>query len=109
MPEIVFQLEGHLFETVHRDLWVTLPGTERVDRIKVTRSPSSRSAQRGYPEALILGRVDVRRREQEWLALAGVWLEFSRTEEFKQHPPVVLDKWQREHETERLAARSNAA
>lgn len=48
-----FTLGGHRFETDGKDLWVTLPEDQRIDRIKATRFVSSRSMKDGYPRELV--------------------------------------------------------
>ena len=46
---VVFSLGSHAFETDGKDLWVTPPGTDRIDRIKVSQHVGDKSIQKGYP------------------------------------------------------------
>lgn len=48
---VEFALSGHRFETDGKDLWVTVPGGQRIDRIKVTRFYGSSSMRQGLPRA----------------------------------------------------------
>lgn len=86
---ISFTVHNHRFETDWRDLWVTPPAHARVDRIKVTRGPVSRSAQRGYPVALF--RPDESLSEASARDMAAFWLEWKETADAAAHPPVRVD------------------
>mgnify|MGYP003554485820 CR=1 FL=1 len=50
---VAFTLDGYDFETDGKDLWVTPPGSARIDRIKVSRYLGDQSIRRGYPRELI--------------------------------------------------------
>lgn len=95
-----FVLEGHRFETSERDLWVTPAGDARFDRIKVTRSSTSRSAQRGYPGELIWPQGQIQRTQDELVGTARTWLDWRSTEEGRTYPLVRLDQWRRQAEQE---------
>lgn len=93
-----FSLQEHVFETDGKDLWVTPPGTERIDRFKVTRYLSSRSMKQGYPSELV--RPEPMTAEFARSA-AGFWLEWSRTADAARFPPVFLDNYVRRLEAGR--------
>lgn len=90
---IAFLLQGYRFETDWRDLWVTPPDTDRLDRFKVTRGPVSRSAQRGYPAELF--RADSHLAEPQAQAIARFWLDWKDTGDAAAHRPVRLDHHRR--------------
>ncbi|QOD05941.1 hypothetical protein IDT60_20445 (plasmid) [Pseudarthrobacter sp. BIM B-2242] len=91
-----FTLAGHRFETDGKDLWVTPPDTERIDRFKVTRYLSSRSMKQGYPVELV--RPEPMTAEFARSA-AAFWLEWSTTADAAAHPPVFLDHYVRQLES----------
>lgn len=90
-----FTLAGHRFETDGKDLWVTPPGAERIDRFKITRYVSSRSMKQGYPVELV--RPEPMTSEFARSA-AAFWLEWSTTADAAAHPPVFLDNYVRQLE-----------
>lgn len=95
-PEpIVFTLNGHVFETDGKHLWVTPPGSERLDRIKVSRYSGDRSARRGYPRELIRPEPLT----DDWVhTAAAFWLDWSVTADAAAFPPVFLDHYVRQLE-----------
>jgi hypothetical protein len=97
---VAFTVDGHAFETDGRHLWVTPPGSARIDRIKVTRYLGDRSVRQGYPRELIRPEPLT-----EGLArmAAGFWLEWSATADAAAFPPVFLDHWVRQQERLQLA------
>lgn len=90
---ISFTQRGYTFETDWRDLWATPPGTDRVDRIKVSRHAVSRSAQRGYPPQLF--RPEKVMTESRARTMAAYWLDWKDSAEAAAHPPVRLDHHRR--------------
>ena len=104
LESVSFSLDGHRFETSGRDLWVTLDGDKRIDRIKVTRSTVSRSAQTGYPRELLLPRTELTTDPADLLARARFWLRWRDTPEAAAHPAVGLDHYVRGREAELAVA-----
>lgn len=98
LDPVSFTLDGHLFETSGRDLWVTLAGEEHIDRIKVTRSTVSRSAQAGYPAQLLWPRLELDPDMAELQARARFWLRWRSTAEAAAHPAIGLDHYVRGRE-----------
>lgn len=96
-----FSLQEHLFETDGKDLWVTAPGTERIDRIKVTRYISSKSMRHGYPTELVRPEPLT---PQFARAAARFWLAWSQTADYARFPPVFLDHYARQLEATQLVA-----
>lgn len=100
---VAFTAGRHAFETDGKHLWVTPPGTDRVDRIKVTRYLGDRSVRQGYPRELIRPEPMTER----WARMAaGFWLDWSATADAAAFPPVRVDHHIRKLEagTARLAA-----
>lgn len=92
---VVFTLDGHAFETDGKHLWVTPPGSERIDRIKVSRYLGDRSARRGYPRELIRPEPLT----EDWARTAAAfWLEWAATADAAAFPPVFLDHFVRKLE-----------
>lgn len=106
LAPVVFDLDGHRFETSGRDLWVTLQGWDRIDRIKVTRSTVSRSAQSGYPRELLWPRTELDPDLADLVERARFWLVWRNTPDAAAHPAVGLDHYVRGLE-EQLAAASH--
>lgn len=104
LAPVVFNLEGHRFETSGRDLWVTLEGEERIDRIKVTRSTVSRSAQSGYPRELLWPRTELNPDLAGLMGRARFWLGWRSTPDAAAHPAVSLDHYVRSREAQLAAA-----
>ncbi|WP_422759121.1 hypothetical protein [Paenarthrobacter sp. C1] len=91
----MFTLDGHAFETDGRHLWVTPPGTARIDRFKVSRYLGDRSVRQGYPRELIRPEPMT----EGWArAAAAFWLEWSTTAEAAAFAPVFLDHYVRQLE-----------
>lgn len=90
---ITFTMNGYAFETDWRDLWVTPPVTDRVDRIKVSRTGVSRSGHRGYPAQLF--RSEEAMTEDTARSMALFWLSWKDTADAAAHPPVRLDHYRR--------------
>lgn len=98
---IVFEAGGHAFETDGKDLWVTPPGAERIDRFKVSRYVSSKSMRHGYPRELVRPEPVT----EAWArAAAAFWLDWSMTPEAAAHPPVYLGHYVRQLEARELAS-----
>lgn len=92
---VAFTLGGHVFETDGKHLWVTPPGSDRIDRLKVSRYLGDRSARRGYPTELIRPEPMT----EDWArAAAGFWLGWAATADAAAFPPVFLDHWVRQQE-----------
>jgi sugar lactone lactonase YvrE len=92
---VVFTLDGHAFETDGKHLWVTPPGSDRIDRIKVSRYLGDRSARQGYPRELIRPEPLT----EDWArAAAAFWLEWAKTADAAAFPPVFLDHYVRQQE-----------
>lgn len=100
LEPVSFELDGHRFETSGRDLWVTLEGEARIDRIKVTRSTVSRSAQNGYPPQLLWPRTELSPDVSELQARALFWLDWRSTPDAAAHPAVGLDHYVRGQEAQ---------
>lgn len=98
---VSFSLGRHAFETDGKDLWVTPPGTERIDRIKVSRFVSSQSMRIGYPRELIRPEPLTEAWSRD---AAAFWLSWSATPEAAAFPPVFLDHFVRQLEARGLAA-----
>jgi hypothetical protein len=92
-PNIAFTVQDYAFETDWRDLWVTPPATDPLDRIKVSRTAASRSAHRGYPPQLF--RTNQPMNEESARSMAVFWLAWKDTAEAAGHPPVRLDRHRR--------------
>jgi hypothetical protein len=92
---VTFTLDGHSFETDGKHLWVTPPGLDRIDRIKVSRYFGDRSARRGYPGELIRPEPLT----EDWARTAAAfWLKWSATADAAAFPPVYLDHYVRQQE-----------
>lgn len=96
-----FVLGDHHFETDGKDLWVTAPGIDRIDRVKVTRFVSSKSMRQGYPTELVRPEPMTIEFAQ---AAAEFWLTWSQTADFAALPPVYLDHYVRQQEAHQLVA-----
>lgn len=94
-----FILADHHFETDGKDLWVTAPRVERIDRIKVTRFVSSQSMRRGYPTELV--RPEPLTRDFARSA-ADFWIGWSQTADYARFPEVHLDCYVRQQEAKQL-------
>ncbi|MBG0738725.1 hypothetical protein IV500_04740 [Paeniglutamicibacter antarcticus] len=93
-----FALDGHAFETDGKHLWVTTPGTERIDRTKVSRYLGDQSIRKGYPRELIRPEPIT----EGWARMAAVfWLGWSATTDAAAFPPVFLDHYVRQLESGR--------
>jgi hypothetical protein len=93
---VAFSLDDHDFETDGKDLWVTPPGSARIDRIKVSRYLTDQSIRKGYPRELI--RPDLM--TEDWARTAAMfWLEWSATADAAAFPPVFLDHYVRKLES----------
>lgn len=90
-----FTLAGHRFETDGKDLWVTPPDTQRIDRFKITRYLSSRSMKQGYPVELV--RPEPMTSEFARSA-AAFWLEWSQMADAARFRPVFMDRYARQLE-----------
>lgn len=101
----MFELDGHRFESFWRDLWVTRPQEQRVDRIKITRGSVSRSAHRGYPAELFSADADLTLGAAR--SMAVFWLRWKDTAEASPHGDIALDHHQRRLELN--AGRQEAA
>jgi hypothetical protein len=101
-PEpVAFTVDAHAFETDGKHLWVTLPGTARIDRIKVSRFFGDRSVRQGYPRELIRPEPLT----EGWAhAAASFWLDWSATADAAAFPPVYLDHFVRQLEAGTAAA-----
>ena len=89
---VAFTLAGHAFETDGKDLWVTPPGSARMDRIKVSRYAGDQSIRKGYPRELIRPEPMT----DGWAGTAAAfWLQWSPTADAAAFPPVFLDHWVR--------------
>lgn len=95
LDHIAFTIRGNRFETSGRDLWVTPAGRDRVDRIKVTRSPSSSSAREGYPSELVWRRAEFPQTEDGLRLIALFWISWSTTNDCTRFPEVGLEQWLR--------------
>lgn len=92
---IAFTVDGHAFETDGKHLWVTPPGSARIDRVKISRYLGDRSARRGYPRELIRPEPLT----ESWArAAAFFWLKWSTTADAAAFPPVFLDHYVRQLE-----------
>lgn len=92
---VAFTLGGHAFETDDKDLWVTPPGSARIDRIKVSRYLGDQSIRKGYPRELIRPEPLT----EGWARMAAVfWLDWSATADAAAFPPVFLDHYVRKLE-----------
>lgn len=92
---VTFTLDGHVFETDGKHLWVTPPGSDRIDRMKVSRYLGDRSAHRGYPSELIRPEPLT----EGWARRSAVfWLAWAVTADAAAFPPVYLDHWVRKLE-----------
>lgn len=90
-----FTLGGNAFETDGKDLWATPPGTDRIDRIKVSRYVGDQSIRKGYPRELIRPEPMT----EGWERMAAVfWLVWSATPDAAAFPAVHLDHWVRKLE-----------
>jgi hypothetical protein len=88
-------LGGHVFETDGKHLWVTPPGSARIDRIKVTRYLGDQSVRKGYPRELIRPEPLT----EGWARMAAAfWLGWSATADAAAFPPVFLDHFVRKLE-----------
>lgn len=93
---VAFILDGRAFETDGKHLWVTPPGSARIDRIKVSRFFGDQSVRKGYPRELI--RPDPI--TEDWARMAaGFWLEWSTSAAAAAFPPVYLDHFVRKLES----------
>jgi hypothetical protein len=89
---VAFTLARHTFETDGKHLWVTPPGTDRIDRMKVTRYLGDRSVRQGYPRELIRPEPLT----EGWSRKAAAfWLNWSATADAAAFPPVHLDHFVR--------------
>ncbi|WP_354214677.1 hypothetical protein [Arthrobacter sp. UYCo732] len=96
-----FTTERHAFETDGKHLWVTPPGSDRIDRIKVTRYLGDRSVRQGYPRELIRPEPMT----EGWARSAAVfWLDWSVTADAAAFPSVHLDHFVRKLELETVPA-----
>lgn len=93
-----FTLDGYSFEIINRDLWAVLPGAERIDRVKVTRSSVSRSASAGYPARLVWPRNVTDHPLEDLLEMAAFWIAWRGTDEWSRHPEVGIGTWERRQE-----------
>jgi hypothetical protein len=92
---LAFTLDGHIFETDGKHLWVTPPGSARIDRMKVSRYLGDRSARCGYPRELIRPEPLT----EGWSRTAAAfWLDWSTTADAAAFPPVYLDHYVRQQE-----------
>jgi hypothetical protein len=93
--QVTFALGAHDFETDGKDLWVTPPGSARIDRIKVSRYLGDQSIRKGYPRELIRPEPLT----EGWAQMAACfWLEWSVTADAAAFPPVYLDHFVRKLE-----------
>lgn len=103
LAPVSFEMDGHRFEIIDRDLWVTLAGTEYWDRLKVTRSSVSRSARAGYPAELVWPRNVEDKTLPQLQSAARFWLAWRQTEPYTEHPERGLDLWLRRAEMKSAA------
>lgn len=104
LTPVSFTLDGYGFEIIDRDLWATPPGSERYDRVKVTRSSVSRSANSGYPRMLVWPRDVEDRPLEELRRIAGHWISWRGTAGWARHPEVGIEAWLRRAESGAAAA-----
>lgn len=98
---VSFDLGDHAFETDYRALWVTLPASARIDRIKVSRYMGDKSISKGYPRELMRPEPMT----EAWARTAAAfWLDWSTTAVAAAFPPVRLDHYVRKLEEETAAA-----
>lgn len=97
---VFFTVDDHAFETDGTHLWVTPPGSSRVDRTKVSRFLGDISTRNGYPRELVRPQPMT----DEWARTAAAfWLEWSATADAAAFPPVYANHWVRQQERLSLA------
>lgn len=97
---VAFTLDDHAFETDGTYLWVTPPGSSRVDRMKITRFLGDISTRNGYPRELVRPETLT----EDWARTAAAfWLDWSSTPEAAAFPPVYANHWVRQQERLQLA------